>query len=169
MGNSGLGISVGNGHFLAVNGVAAYGSVHRSLRLPEPAADHSTVFSCKAVLLYLLRQSPVGGVRLCDYEQTAGVLVYAVDYSGTDNSVYGRKPVAAVIHERIYQRSRVISRSRVDYHALGLVYHQQIIVLFYQPVIISGAMHLLRPTSAIGNFTAIYRIFQNPADQRRIE
>ena len=47
--------------------------------------------------------------------------------------------------------------------------YQQIIVLFYQPVIISGAMHLLRSTSAIGDFPAVYRIFQNPADQRRIE
>ena len=47
--------------------------------------------------------------------------------------------------------------------------HQQIIVLFHQPVIISGAMHLLCPTSAIGDFTAVYRIFQNSADQRRIE
>ena len=47
--------------------------------------------------------------------------------------------------------------------------HQQIIVLLHQPVIISGAMHLLRPTSAIGDFPAVYRIFQNPADQRRIK
>ena len=47
--------------------------------------------------------------------------------------------------------------------------HQQIIILFHQPVIISGAMHLLRPTSAIGNFPAVNRIFQNPADQRRIK
>jgi len=47
--------------------------------------------------------------------------------------------------------------------------YQQIIVLFYQPVIISGAMHLLRPASAIGDFPAVNRIFQNPADQRRIK
>ena len=71
----------------------------------------------------------MGGIGLCHNEQTAGVLVYAVDYSRADNSVYGRKPVAAVIHECIYQRSRIISCSGVDYHALGLVYHQQIIVL----------------------------------------
>ena len=37
--------------------------------------------------------------------------------------------------------------------------YQQIIVLLHQPVIISGAMHLFRPTSAIGNFPAVYRIF----------
>ena len=47
--------------------------------------------------------------------------------------------------------------------------HQQIIVLLHQPVIISCAMYLLRPASAIGDFPAVYRIFQNPADQRRIE
>ena len=47
--------------------------------------------------------------------------------------------------------------------------YQQIIILFHQPIIISGAMHLLRPSSAISDFPAVYRIFQNPADQRRIK
>ena len=47
--------------------------------------------------------------------------------------------------------------------------NQQIIVLLHQPVIISCAIHLLRPSSAIGDFPAVYRIFQNPADQRRIK
>ena len=47
--------------------------------------------------------------------------------------------------------------------------NQQIVILFHKPVIISCAMHLLHSTSAIGDFPAVYRIFQNPADQRRIE
>ena len=45
----------------------------------------------------------------------------------------------------------------------------QVIVLLHQPVIISGTMYLLRPSSAISDFPAVYRIFQNPADQRCIE
>ena len=47
--------------------------------------------------------------------------------------------------------------------------NQQIVILFHKPEIISCAMHLLRSTSAIGNFPAVNRIFQNPADQRRIK
>ena len=47
--------------------------------------------------------------------------------------------------------------------------NQQIVILFHKPVIISCAMHLLRSTSAIGDFPAVNRIFQNSADQRRIK
>jgi len=47
--------------------------------------------------------------------------------------------------------------------------NQQIVILLHQPVIISGTMHLFRPSSAISDFPAVNRIFQNPADQRRIK
>ena len=47
--------------------------------------------------------------------------------------------------------------------------NQQIVILLHKTVIISCAMHLLRPASTIGDFPAVNRIFQNPADQRRIK
>ena len=47
--------------------------------------------------------------------------------------------------------------------------HQQIIVLLHKTVIVSGTMHLFCSASAIGDFPAVNRIFQNSADQRRIK
>ena len=46
---------------------------------------------------------------------------------------------------------------------------QQIVVLFNKTVIVSCAMHLFRPASAIGDLAAVNRIFQYPADKRRIK
>ena len=47
--------------------------------------------------------------------------------------------------------------------------HQQIIVLLHKPVIIPGAMHLLRSASAIGDFPTVHRVFQYSPDKGRIE
>ena len=47
--------------------------------------------------------------------------------------------------------------------------NQQIVILLHKTVIVSCSMHLLRPASAIGDFPAVNRIFQNSADQRRIK
>ena len=41
---------------------------------------------------------------------------------------------------------------------------QQVIVLFYQLVLISGAAHFFHLTAAIGDFSAVHRIFQNQPD-----
>ena len=47
--------------------------------------------------------------------------------------------------------------------------HQQKVFLFYQTVLISGSMHLFGFSPAIGNLTAVNRIFQNHADQTGIK
>lgn len=44
--------------------------------------------------------------------------------------------------------------------------HQQIIVLLHKPIIVSGAMYLFRPASAVGDLAAINRIFQYPAGSK---
>ena len=46
---------------------------------------------------------------------------------------------------------------------------QQIIVLLYQAIVISCTMHLFRSASAIGDLSAVNRIFQYPADKSRIK
>ena len=75
----------------------------------------------------------MGVVILGDHQQSAGILVDAMDDSRTDNAVDGRKPVFAVKHDRIDQRPRIVSYCRMDYHSLGFV-HNQNIVIFIEDV-----------------------------------
>ena len=46
---------------------------------------------------------------------------------------------------------------------------QQVIVLLHKTIIVSCTMHLFRSASAIGDLTAVHRIFQNPADEGSIK
>ena len=55
------------------------------------------------------------------------------------------------------------------YNGFMLTIHQQVIVLLYKPVIVSCTMHLFCPASAVGDFAAVHRIFQDSADEGSIK
>ncbi len=77
----------------------------------------------------LISQSTMSDIVLT-YDKSAGrVLIDAVDDPGTQDAVYAGKPFPAVIHQGIDQSVFIMTGSRMDYHILGFVDDQNIIVL----------------------------------------
>ena len=134
-------------HFLAVGLVPADRSVDSALGLLEAPAGYRLVLACEAVSLYLLREVQVRCVILRNDEQSAGILVDAVDYPGTDNAVYAGKAVAAVVEQSINKSPVVVAVCRVDYHALWLVDNEQVIVLvdYIEGDILRDSVHRVCP------------------------
>ena len=80
------------------------------------------------VYLQLSGKRFVSHIRLCNQQKSAGILIYPVNYSGSYDSVYGRKPVSAMVHHRIDQGAAFIPRCRIHDHSSWLIYHHQIFI-----------------------------------------
>ena len=129
MGDGVFCVLLGDAHLLPVGGAAADGGVHREVLLPEAPVDDGLVLPGKGVGLDLLRQPLVGLVVFRHHQQAAGVLVDAVDDAGADHPVDAGKGALAVVQQGVHQGAGVVPRGGVDHHPLGLVDHQQPVVL----------------------------------------
>ena len=79
MGHGGLGIALGDAHFLPVAGVASDGGVHGAGILLQPAHGDGLIHPGQGVILELGGQSQVGPVVLRGDDQAGGIPVDAVD------------------------------------------------------------------------------------------
>ena len=77
----------------------------------------------------LLRDTPVGSIIFADNDTAGGVLVDAVDDPGTKNAVDPGQTPLAMIHDRVDKGTGVMTGGRVNDHILGLIDHQDVIVL----------------------------------------
>ena len=109
--------------------MAAQRLVHRALFLFEVAVDDGPVFPGKAVGLDLLRQLLVGRVVFGHDQQTAGVLVDAVDDPRPNHPVDPGEALPAVVQQGVDQGAVWVPWRGVDHHALGFIHHQQVPVL----------------------------------------
>ena len=127
-GACGLGIQIGNRKFLAVVFASAYGLIHNARIFFYIARYKRFILTDKGMTGNLLCKSGMCGIRLGNYKQTRGIFIYAVDYTGTDLSVYRRKPAGAMTQKCVDQCSVGITGGWVNDHSLRFVYYQQIFV-----------------------------------------
>ena len=71
----------------------------------------------------------MGKVVFCNDEQTRGVLIYAVYYARPLLTADARERVAAIVHQRVDQRTVLMTGSRMHHHAARLVDNNHIAVL----------------------------------------
>ena len=113
------------------------GSVAGNRRGDRPAvllrtADHDRVVLAQCRMHGdLLRERAVRRVVLCDHQQSARVLVDAVDNARTDLAVDAGQAVPAVIHQRVDQRPAPVPRRGMHHHAARLVDHDDIRILVH--------------------------------------
>ena len=93
------------------------------------AIDHRIVEAQNTVGLKLGRKPPMGKVGFGHKKQAAGVLVDAVDDARPHNPSNAGQTVATVVKQGIDQCALPMSGGGVHHHTLGLVDHQQHIVL----------------------------------------
>ena len=77
----------------------------------------------------LVGKAVVRCVRLCDDKQAAGFLVDPMDDARSFGTADAGKTTAKMMQKRVDQRAVCRSRRRVDHHAGGFVYDNQIVVI----------------------------------------
>ena len=92
------------------------------------SATDPVVDAKKRMLFYLLGKPEVCLIRFCNDKKPRSVLIYTVNDSGTYNSVDSRKTVAAMVQQRVYERSVAVSRGRVNDHSLWLVDNKKVFI-----------------------------------------
>ena len=118
-----------HGHLFAVFGVTAKKALHKACILPQIAVHHRLIDPVDTVNAHLFGKALMGGVIFCHHQQAAGILVDSVNDAGTDGAANAGQTTAAMVQQRVHQRPVRITRSRMDHHPLGLVHHQQVLVL----------------------------------------
>ena len=129
VGHGFFGVAGGDGHLLPVGGVPADGGVDGAGVLPEGAADDGFVGPRHGVVLELGGQHGVGQIVFGDSQQSAGVLVDAVDDAGPQLAVDAGEVIAHGVQQAVDQGIVLMTDGRVDHQALGLVDHHHILVL----------------------------------------
>ena len=81
------------------------------------------------MILQLCGQGLMGKVVFCRDEQAGGVLVDAVDDAGAQLTVDTGQAALTVVEQGVDQRTTPMAGGRMDHQSLGLVDHDQIVVL----------------------------------------
>ena len=98
--------------------------IYGQLILAYIVVDQSGVLTGDAVLLELGCERLMCLVVLGYHEKTAGILVYPVDYAGAYHTVYGRKRITHVEHDRIDECAGGIAWTRCIPYGF-VIYHLQ--------------------------------------------
>ena len=135
-----------HGHLLPVCRTAADGSVDRACILPEIPHDDAAVCPGQCMILKLCRQPDMGKVVLRRNDKAGGIPVNAVDNAGAQLPVDAGEGTAAVVQQGIDQRPVRVSRRRMHHQSLGLVDHNNVIVLVHhvQRDILRNKIHRFR-------------------------
>ena len=116
-------------HLFAVPKTASDGQVDDTFLLLDLSVDHRFIKAVYRVLLNLAAESKIAFVILCTDQQTAGILVDAMNDSLTFDSIAACQFSTAVVQQRIDQRSLAVAGSGMNHHVLGFIHHQQVLVL----------------------------------------
>ena len=116
-------------HLLAVGLAAAQVALHKALILGKAAIDDGIVGPLHAVHCHLLGKANMRCIVFCHHQQTAGVLIDAVDDAGPDLAANAGKAALAVPEQSVDQGAVRVAGSRVDDHPFGLVDHQKVRIL----------------------------------------
>ena len=109
--------------------MAADGGADCSDGVPQPAADHRLIDTGEGMLFDLRGQALMGQVVLRHNQQAAGILINAVDNTGTHHAADAGQAVPAMGQQGVDQGAVGIAGRRMNDHALGLVDHEQVAVL----------------------------------------
>ena len=118
-------------HTLAVCGMTCNRRIDCAPVIAESAYNDGAVFSVHAVILKLGGKSRVSVIVLRYGNESACVHVDPMDDPRTHDSANARQLTLAVVQKCRYKCSVGVARRRMDYHALGLVYHDNIAILVY--------------------------------------
>ena len=118
-----------NRHFFAIHGVSADRRVHRSAVVGQIPDGDGVINATDTVSRKLCRQPEVGFVILRNNQQTACILIDAVNDSRTKDTAHAREAFAAVPQERVDKRSVRVSCGRMNHHANGFVDDDKVAVL----------------------------------------
>ena len=116
-----------HGHFFSVFRASADRTRHGALIVRQIADHHAAIKPGDGMNAELLRDAAVCRVRLADDEHTAGVHVYAMDDTRTEDTVDSGKLRTAVSQQPVYQRAAPMAGSRMDDHILGFIDQMEII------------------------------------------
>ena len=116
-------------HLFAVLKTASDGQVDDAFLLLDLSVDHRFIKAVHRVLLNLAAEPKVAFIILRTDQQTAGILVDAMNDSLTFDSIAACQFSTAVVQQRIDQCPLAVAGSGMDHHVLGLIHHQQMLVL----------------------------------------
>ena len=80
---------------------------------------------------HLFGQCLVGGVRFCNDQKAAGILINAMHNAGADGPADAGQPPRTVPQQCIDHGAVRVAGRRVHHHAFGLVDHQQAVILIH--------------------------------------
>lgn len=92
------------------------------------APTNRKVAAMHTVIGKLRSETFMSGIGFGRDEQAGGVFVDPVNDPGARDAADPRQRSRAMVQQRIDQRARCVSRSRVDNHACGFVDHYKVIV-----------------------------------------
>ena len=116
-------------HFLPVHRMAADGGVHSAAVLFQVPHHHALVGPGQGVVLELGGELLVGIVVFRRDDEAGGVPVNAVDDTRPQFPADAGEGVPAVVEQGVDQRAVRVAGGRVDHQALGLVHHDDILIL----------------------------------------